>query len=141
MILGIGHDLCDIRRIDKALQRHGQRFEERVFTKAERIAAAAKGTGKAAFYAKRFAAKEAVFKAFSRLDQTGMSWHHAEITSQPSSPGQPAAPQLVLHGPCAEKLAGWLPPGWEADIHISLSDEYPMAAAFILLGGRPVMAG
>ena len=141
MILGIGHDVCDIRRIEKTLLRHGSRFEKRVFTPAERRQADKRGAGKAAYLAKRFAAKEAVFKAFSRTNQTGMYWHHAEVTSAPARPAQPAAPRVHLTGVCAEKLAEWLPPGWEADIHISLSDEFPLASAFVVLAARPGQTG
>lgn len=141
MILGIGHDICDIRRIEKTLLRHGSRFEKRVFTQAERREAAKRGAGKPAYLAKRFAAKEAVFKAFAGRDQSGMRWHHAEITSAPARPRSRPPPQLRLDGACAEKLAEWLPPGWEADIHISLSDEFPLASAFVVLAARPEKTG
>jgi holo-[acyl-carrier protein] synthase len=141
MILGIGHDICDIRRIEKTLLRHGSRFEKRVFTQAERREAAKRGAGKPAYLAKRFAAKEAVFKAFAGRDQSGMRWHHAEITSAPASARTRPPPQLRLDGACAEKLAEWLPPGWEADIHISLSDEFPLASAFVVLAARPEKTG
>lgn len=141
MILGIGHDICDIRRIEKTLSRHGSRFEKRVFTAAERREADKRGAGKTAYLAKRFAAKEAVFKAFAGWDQSGMRWHHAEVTNAPKGSLQRSPPQLRLGGACAEKLAEWLPPGWEADIHISLSDEFPLASAFVVLAARPGHTG
>ena len=134
MILGIGHDICDIRRIEAILERQGERFKERIFTPAERVAAEASNR-QAAFLALRFATKEAVYKAFGAYDQQGMGWHDAEIASKTDK----GAPILTLSGKCKTELERLLPPNYGADIHLSLSDEYPYASAYVILAAKPVI--
>lgn len=133
MILGIGHDICDIRRVERILQRSGPRFKARIFTPAE-ITAAEASWREAAFLALRFAAKEAVYKAFGRYDQAGMSWHQAEILSD----NRAGAPSLTLYGQCKKILDAATPAGFEPDIHLSLCDEYPYASAYVILSIKPL---
>lgn len=135
MILGIGHDLCDIRRIESILEKQGERFKARIFTPSE-VKAAESSQRQAAYLALRFAAKEAVYKAFGRYNQKGMSWQHAEIVSKSDF----GAPILTLSGVCAQTLDALIPEGSEADIHLSLSDEYPYASAYVILAAKPMMA-
>lgn len=135
MILGIGHDLCDIRRIERLLETLPQRFKSRIYTEKERAAAQGR-QNEAAYLALRFAAKEAIYKAFSRYDQTGMSWHHAEILNDSKT----GAPTVSLYGPCLEALCHAAPDGYDADIQLSLSDEYPYASAYVILSARPLLS-
>ncbi len=130
MIIGIGNDLCDIRRIEKALSRHGRRFEERCFTPAERAKAAGRAD-KAGTLAKRFAAKEACSKALG-TGIGGIHWHDMEVVND--GKGRPA---LNLTGPAKDLLDALLPAGHEAFIHLSLSDEHPLAQAFVIIEARP----
>ena len=131
MILGIGHDICDIRRIEAILERQDKRFKARIFTNAEILAAEASNR-EAAFLALRFAAKEAVYKAFGRYDQTGMSWQQAEIACH----SEKGAPILSLSGQCLIVLNQLIPENYQADIHLSLSDEYPYASAYVILAAN-----
>lgn len=132
MILGIGSDLCDIRRIEKTLARHGARFTERVFTPIERRRAESK-TGVAATYAKRFAAKEACAKALGTGMRRGVFWRDMGVVNQRS--GQPT---MVLTGGAGERLRALLPGGHEAVIHLTITDEYPYAQAFVVIEARPL---
>lgn len=127
MILGIGSDLCDIRRIEKALARHGERFTHRVFTEGERTRCdrrAARAEG----YARRFAAKEACAKALGTGLSEGVFWRDMEVVNLPS--GQPT---LRLTGGAAERLAAMLPAGHTARLHVSLTDDPPVAQAFVII--------
>ncbi len=134
-ILGIGSDLCDIRRIEKTLARHGDRFTERVFTPVERARADRKSSP-AATYAKRFAAKEACAKALGTGIQRGVFWRDMGVVNLRS--GQPT---LVLTGHAAVRLADLTPAGHSAVIHLTMTDEYPYAQAFVVIEARATPAG
>ena len=127
MILGIGSDLTDIRRIDKVLQRFGMRFTHRIFTDIERRRSEAK-PGRAASYAKRFAAKEACAKALGTGLRRGVFWRDMGVINARS--GQPT---LSLTGGAAARLADMLPAGHEGHIHLSLTDDFPYAQAFVVI--------
>jgi holo-[acyl-carrier protein] synthase len=131
MILGIGSDLCDIRRIEKTLERHGERFVSRVFTQIERSRAERKAN-RAATYAKRFAAKEACAKALGTGMNRGVFWRDMGVVNQRS--GQPT---MILTGGAAERLAVLTPPGHDAVIHLTITDEHPYAQAFVVIEARP----
>jgi holo-[acyl-carrier protein] synthase len=132
MIVGIGSDLVDIRRIEKSIERYGDRFLNRIFTEAER----AKSDGRvarAASYAKRFAAKEACAKALGTgLDQ-GVFWRDMGVTNLPT--GQPA---MQLTGGAAERLKQLLPEGFKAQILLTITDDYPLAQAFVVIEALPL---
>ena len=132
MIIGIGSDLIDIRRIEKTLERYGSRFVERIFTETEQ----AKSEGRmlrAASYAKRYAAKEACSKALGTGFRKGVFWRDMGVVNLPSG-----KPTLKLTGGAAERLAALLPPGMVADIELSMTDEPPMAQAIVIISARPV---
>jgi holo-[acyl-carrier protein] synthase len=129
MIIGIGNDLCDIRRIETALERYGERFEKRCFTEAERARASARAD-RAGTYAKRFAAKEACSKALG-TGIRGIRWHEMSVVNLAS--GQPT---LHLTGDAQARLDTLTPPGHEAFIHLTLSDEHPLAQAIVLIEVR-----
>jgi holo-[acyl-carrier protein] synthase len=132
MILGIGSDLCDIRRIEKTLERHGERFTARVFTEVERRKAEGRALA-AATYAKRFAAKEACAKALGTGMRRGVFWRDMGVVNQRS--GQPT---MALTGGAAARLAAMLPAGHEAVIHLTITDEHPYAQAFVVIEARAV---
>ncbi len=132
MIIGIGSDLIDISRIEQSLARFGSRFTERVFTAGERARSDAKAT-RAASYAKRFAAKEACSKALGTGMSRGVFWRDMEVVNLRS--GQPT---MRLTGGAAARLAALIPAGHGAFIHVSLTDEPPMAQAFVLIETRPL---
>ncbi len=131
MIIGIGSDLCDIRRIEKTLERHGARFAERVFTDVERAKADRRGPTRAATYAKRFAAKEACAKALGTGMRDGVFWRDMGVVNQRS--GQPT---MRLTGGAAARLAAITPEGCEAIIHLTITDEPPYAQAFVVIEAR-----
>ena len=131
MIIGIGSDLCDIRRIEETLARFGERFTRRCFTETERHKADARA-GRAATYAKRFAAKEACAKALGTGIRQGVAWSGMGVVNLPS--GQPT---LRLTGGAAARLAAITPPGCEAFIHLTMTDEPPLAQAFVVIEARP----
>ena len=134
MILGIGNDICDIRRVESVLARHGERFTHRVFTDAERAKAERRTERlRAGTYAKRFAAKEAASKALGTGFRQGVFHKDLGVVNLPS--GQPT---LKLTGHAAEHLARLTPPGHEARIHLTLSDEHPYALAFVVIEALPV---
>jgi holo-[acyl-carrier protein] synthase len=130
MILGIGSDLSDIRRIEKTLARHGERFTERVFTDIERRKAEGRAN-RAATYAKRFAAKEACAKALGTGMRGGVFWRDMGVVNKRS--GQPT---MALTGGAAERLKALLPAGHEAVIHLTITDEHPYAQAFVVIEAR-----
>ena len=132
MIVGIGSDLCDIRRIARTLDRHGERFTHRVFTDGER-ARCDRRAARAEGYARRFAAKEACAKALGTGLSAGVFWRDMEVVNLPS--GQPT---LRLAGGAAERLAELLPAGHVARLHVSLTDDPPMAQAFVIIEAVPV---
>lgn len=132
MILGIGTDLCDIRRIENSLERFGDRFTHRVFTEGERAKCdrrAARGPS----YARRFAAKEACAKALGTGMSQGVFWRDMEVVNAAS--GQPT---LHLTGGAREHLARMVPSGHEARLHVTLTDEPPLAQAFVIIEAVPV---
>ncbi len=132
MILGVGSDLCDIRRVQASLERFGDRFSKRVFTEVERARAERKAD-RAASYAKRFAAKEACAKALGTGMRAGVFWRDMGVVNAPS--GQPT---LHLTGGAATRLAALTPPGMTSVIHLSLTDEHPYAQAFVVIEALPL---
>lgn len=131
MIIGLGSDLCDIRRIERTLQTFGDRFVERCFTPVERQKSERRA-GRAASYAKRFAAKEACAKALGTGLNAGVFWRDMGVVNLPS--GQPT---MALTGGAAARLAALTPAGHSPVIHITLTDEYPLAQAYVLIEARP----
>ncbi|MGH6942941.1 MAG: holo-ACP synthase [Geminicoccaceae bacterium] len=131
MILGVGTDLIDIRRVARTLERFGERFVLRVFTEAER-ARAERRADRAAAYAKRYAAKEACAKALGTGFRQGVYWRDIGVLNRPS--GQPV---LRLTGGAAERLAALTPSGMDARIDISLSDEPPFGQATVVISAVP----
>ena len=127
MILGIGSDLTDIRRIQASLDRFGDRFRNRCFTELERRRSEAKPDA-AASYAKRFAAKEACAKALGTGLRRGVFWRDMGVVNLLS--GQPT---LALTGGAATRLAEMTPPGHKAVIHLSMTDDAPYAQAFVII--------
>jgi holo-[acyl-carrier protein] synthase len=132
MILGIGSDLCDIRRIERSLARFGERFTHRVFTAGER-ARSDRRAARAPSYARRFAAKEACAKALGTGMTAGVFWRDMEVVNLPS--GQPT---MRLTGGAADRLRAMTPPGYEAVVHVSLTDDPPLAQAFVVIEARRV---
>ncbi|MBV5264164.1 holo-ACP synthase [Pinisolibacter aquiterrae] len=131
MILGIGSDLIDIRRIEKSLERFGERFTHRCFTEVEREKSDARAS-RAASYAKRFAAKEACAKALGTGIAQGVSWTEMGVVNEPSG-----RPTLALVGRAAERLARMTPPGFRARIDITITDDHPIAQAFVVISAWP----
>ena len=127
MIIGLGSDLCDVRRIAKVLERHGERFLARIFTPAER-AKADRRANRAETYAKRFAAKEACAKALGTGIRDGVTWKTMGVVNLPSG-----KPTVELTGGAAERLAQIAPPGATVFIHLTLTDEFPLAQAQVLI--------
>ncbi len=136
MILGLGSDLCDIRRIEASLAKFGDRFTHRVFSEVERARAERRPHARAASYAKRFAAKEACAKALGTGFRDGVFLSDLSVVNLPS--GQPA---LELHGGALARLRSMLPPGHAAHIALSLTDEYPYAFAQVIISAEPLAAG
>jgi holo-[acyl-carrier protein] synthase len=131
VILGIGSDLTDIRRVSATLERFGERFTGRLFTVAERTRSERK-VDRAASYAKRFAAKEACAKALGTGMRRGVFWRDMGVVNARS--GQPT---LALTGGAAERLQDMLPVGHRAAIHLSLTDDHPYAQAFVVIEAIP----
>jgi holo-[acyl-carrier protein] synthase len=131
MIIGIGNDIVDIDRIARTLERFGARFINRVFTEEEQNRAEGKAT-RAAIYAKRFAAKEAVWKALGEGARLGVAWRELAVGNEPSG-----KPRLTLSGIAAERLAALTPEGMAPRIDLSLSDEPPLAQAFVVISAEP----
>jgi holo-[acyl-carrier protein] synthase len=131
MIIGIGNDITDIRRIEKVIERHGERFLSRIFTDVER-ARAERRAKSVETYAKRFAAKEACSKALGTGMRGGVWWRDMGVVNLPSG-----RPTMKLTGGAAARLARLVPPGYEADIHVSITDEYPLAQAFVIISAEP----
>jgi holo-[acyl-carrier protein] synthase len=133
MILGIGSDLANIERIEGTLARFGDRFRNRVFTPREQAKAASRPRAIAATYAKRWAAKEACSKALGTGLRMGIAWKDMAVSNLRS--GQP---QMQLSGWAAARLADMTPPGHEAHIHVTLTDDHPWAQAFVVIEARPL---
>ena len=127
MILGIGSDLSDIRRVEKTLERFGDRFVQRCFTPVEQARSERKND-RASSYAKRFAAKEACAKALGTGIKRGVFWRDMGVVNLRS--GQPT---MALTGGAAERLAAMVPEGMTPVIHVSLTDDHPYAQAFVII--------
>ncbi len=134
MILGIGNDLIDIRRIEATLARFGERFLERVFTETERQKSDGRAA-RAASYAKRFAAKEACAKALGTGLRAGVFWRDMGVINLPSG-----RPTLLLTGGAAERLKCITPEGCEARIDLTLTDDFPLAEAFVVISALTMRA-
>jgi len=134
LILGIGTDLCNIERIEGTLARFGDRFRARVYTEQElaRAARRARAEGEAPTLAKRWAAKEACSKALGTGLRMGIAWRDMAVSNLRS--GQPV---MAVTGWAAERLAEMTPPGHEALIHVTLTDDHPWAQAFVVIEARP----
>lgn len=131
MILGVGNDLVDIRRIEKTLDRFGERFVSRIFTEVERRKSEGRAQ-RAASYAKRFAAKEACAKALGTGLRHGVFWRDMGVINLPSG-----RPTLKLTGGAARVLQELTPEGYEARIDLTLTDDFPLAAAIVIISGLP----
>jgi len=132
MILGTGNDLIDIRRIEETLERFGSRFENRVFTAREQGKAKSRSNAGsriiAATYAKRFAAKEACAKALGTGIRQGVAWRDMEVTNLASG-----APTMTLYGKALQRLNDMTPKGSRTQILLTMTDEYPMAQATVVI--------
>jgi holo-[acyl-carrier protein] synthase len=133
MILGIGNDMVDIRRIERTLERHGARFIDRIFTPIEVARAERRPITRLGTYAKRFAAKEACSKALGTGFRAGVFWRDMGVVNLPS--GQPT---LVLAGGAALRLARITPPGMVAALALTMTDEYPYAEAMVIISAAPL---
>ena len=131
MIIGIGNDLVDIKRIEKSLERFGDRFVQRIFTETEQKRSEGKAT-RASSYAKRFAAKEACSKALGTGLRRGVFWRDMGVINQRSG-----RPTLALTGGALARLKEITPPGMTAQIDLTLTDEYPLAQAIVIISGVP----
>lgn len=131
MIIGIGSDLIDVRRIEKTLERFGERFTHRCFTEIER-AKSDRRKNRAASYAKRFAAKEACAKALGSGIAMGVNWTEMGVENLPSG-----RPTMRLTGAAAARLAGLTPPGFVARIDLTITDDLPLAQAFVVISAWP----
>jgi holo-[acyl-carrier protein] synthase len=131
MIIGIGSDLCDIRRIEKVLERHRERFLNRVFTPTERARAELRANP-IPTYAKRFAAKEACAKALGTGFRNGVFFRDLGVANLPSG-----KPTMRLTGGALARLEAITPPGHTATIDVTITDEYPLAQAFVIISAEP----
>ena len=132
MIVGIGSDLADIRRIEGTLERFGERFVKRVFTEVEQ-AKSERRRARAASYAKRWAAKEACAKALGSGLRMGVAWREMGVVNLPS--GQPT---MHLVGGAADRLRLLVPPGMQPRIHVTITDDHPWAQAFVVIEAVPL---
>ena len=132
MILGVGTDLANIDRIAGVLERHGDRFRNRVFTEIEQRKAERR-KDVAGTYAKRWAAKEACSKALGTGFRMGISWKDMAVSNLKT--GQPV---MTVTGWAAERLKEMTPEGHEATIHVSLTDDHPWAQAFVVIEAQPI---
>lgn len=131
MILGIGSDIVDIRRIERSLARFGDRFTSRVYTEFEKTRAERRPEQRAASYAKRFAAKEACSKALGTGLKRGVFWRDMGVANLSS--GQPT---LILTGGAARRLREITPAGHIARVHVSLTDDYLLAQSFVIISAE-----
>ena len=131
MILGIGSDLIDIRRVEQSIARFGERFLLRIFTDLER-AKSDKRAAKAASYAKRFAAKEACAKALGTGLNHGVYWRDMGVENLPGG-----KPTMRLTGGALRRLGEITPPGMTAQIDLTITDDFPLAQAFVIISANP----
>ncbi len=124
MIIGIGTDICDIRRIEQSIEKFGDRFKDKIFTEQERAYCESK-SGAASYYAKRWAAKEAVAKALAGPRTKSLSWQDVEIVNKPSG-----RPSVNLYRGARRRMNSRTPDGFTGKIFLSLSDDYPYAQAY-----------
>ena len=135
MIIGMGNDLCNIERIEKSIERFGERFKQRCFTETE-IALAERRRRSAETYAKRFAAKEACAKALGTgVPRRGVHWKHMGVVNLPTG-----KPTMALTGGAAKRLAEMMPEGHDAVIHLTITDDHPWASAVVIIEALPVEA-
>ena len=127
MIIGIGSDLIDIRRVERSLERFGDRFVQRVFTEIEQ-AKSDRRKERAASYAKRFAAKEACSKALGTGLRQGVFWRDMGVANLPSG-----KPTMVLTGGALIRLESMMPEGHMPSIHLTITDDWPLAQAFVII--------
>ncbi len=130
MIIGLGNDLIDIRRVEKTLERHSERFTKRVFTEIEQ-AKSDRRHNRAASYAKRFAAKEACAKALGTGIARGVFWRDMGVVNLPGG-----KPTMTLTGGALKILEKITPEGHEADIHLTITDDFPLAQAIVIIYAR-----
>lgn len=127
MIVGIGSDITDIRRIERTIERFGDRFIQRVFTEVEQ-AKSERRMHRIASYAKRWAAKEACSKALGTGLRMGVAWREMGVVNLDSG-----KPTMLLHGGAVKRLRGLIPEGMQARIHVTLTDDHPYAQAFVVI--------
>lgn len=132
MILGVGSDLIDVRRIERTIERHGERFLARIFTPAERVKADGRAR-RAETYAKRFAAKEACAKALGTGLRAGVFWRDMGVVNLPSG-----RPTMTLTGGALARLNAMTPVGFKARIDVTVTDEGPMAQAVVVISAVPL---
>jgi holo-[acyl-carrier protein] synthase len=132
IIIGIGSDLCNIERIQNSLDRFGERFTNRVFTDVERAKAEGRPLTRAGTYAKRFAAKEAFSKAVGTGFKRGVFMRDIGVVNRPSG-----EPTLRLTGGAKERLDAMVPAGQVATVHLTMTDDYPFALAFVIITAGP----
>jgi holo-[acyl-carrier protein] synthase len=136
MIIGIGSDLIDITRVAKVIERHGERFLDRIFTAAERAKAERRAKNEkmvVATYAKRFAAKEACSKALGTGIRQGVWWRDMGVINLPGG-----RPSMRLTGGALARLQAMTPDGFEAQIDLSITDDWPLAQAFVIISAVPL---
>ena len=131
MIIGLGSDLIDIRRVQKSLDRFGERFTQRIFTEIEQ-AKSDRRKERAASYAKRFAAKEACSKALGTGLSRGVFWRDMGVVNLPGG-----KPTMHLTNGAANRLEVMTPPGHRAVIHLTITDDFPLAQAFVIIEALP----
>ena len=131
MIIGLGSDLIDIRRIEKSLERHGERFVTRVFTPIEQ-AKSDRRKNRAASYAKRFAAKEACCKALGTGISNGVFWRDMGVVNDKNG-----KPTMKLTNGAAKRLAEIMPSGYQPLVHVTITDDFPLAQAFVIIEAIP----
>jgi holo-[acyl-carrier protein] synthase len=131
MIIGLGNDVIDIRRIEKTIDRFGDRFLQRIFTETERLKSDRRAL-RAASYAKRFAAKEACAKALGTGFRRGVFWHDLGVVNLPSG-----RPTMALTGGAARVLEELVPEGHAAQIDLTITDDFPTAQAIVIISAMP----
>ena len=132
MIIGLGNDVIDIRRVERTIERYGERFLARVFTETERLKSDNRA-GRAASYAKRFTAKEACAKALGTGFRQGVFWRDMGVVNLPSG-----RPTLQLTGGAARALERLIPEGHEVRIDLSITDDFPTAQAIVIISAVKV---
>jgi len=135
MIIGLGSDLIDIRRIEKSLDRHGERFSSRIFTIVEQEKSDAR-KNRAASYAKRFAAKEACCKALGTGISNGVFWRDMGVVNDKNG-----KPTMKLTNGAAKRLAEITPNGYQPHVHVTITDDFPIAQAFVVIEALPLETG